>query len=344
MQNLGSEFRQWIAFQLGTQDYHFDPLQGDASFRAYSRIKLKDKSYIAMLAPPTQERTDAFVGIANTWKEYGLQVPEVLGWEPQQGFVLLSDFGDTLLLDLLTPDSMENFYQQAMQTIALIQTTSTSTYPLPPFDQSYVYVELGLFREWFLKKWLGFHLENENDMLNEVFKNLSQDFISQPQVAIHRDYHSRNLMVLKDGTLGVIDFQDAMIGPITYDLVSLLKDCYISWPSAQTKRLVNIFFDKHVKHKVDRAIDFQKFLQWFDWVGLQRHIKVLGIFSRLKLRDNKPHYLQHMPRIMHYVLEVTQQYPLFAAFNHYLESKVLPAMLEAMQAQNIPVESQYKVA
>ncbi len=340
MQNLETEFKQWIARQLGTQDYLFEPLQGDASFRTYSRIKHADKSYIAMLAPPAKERTDAFVAIANTWKQYGLQVPRILGWEAQQGFVLLSDFGDTLLLDLLTPESMEGFYLQAMQTITLIQQVPAGEYNLPTFDEAYVRVELGLFHDWFLNKLLQQDISvHHAHLLEQVSKDLVHNFISQPQKTVHRDYHSRNLMVLNDGTLGVIDFQDAMKGPITYDLVSLLKDCYITWPSIEVNRLVHHFFEKYVKDEISSSVDFVQFLQWFDWVGLQRHLKVLGIFSRLKLRDNKPHYLQHLPRIMQYVLAVTSKYAAFADFHDYLQAEVLPAMLAVMQEQNIGSKS-----
>lgn len=340
MQNQESAFKQWIAAQLGTQNFLFEPLQGDASFRTYSRIKQADKSYIAMLAPPIKERTDIFVAIANTWKQHGLQVPQILGWEPQQGFVLLSDFGDILLLDLLTPESMENFYERAMQAIALIQKVSGGEYVLPLFDEAYVRLELSLFQDWFLKKLLAKNVSpTQTEMLEQVSKALIDNFVSQPQVTVHRDYHSRNLMVLPDESLGVIDFQDAMKGPITYDLVSLLKDCYITWPSIEVNRLVNHFFEKYVKDEIPSAVDFSLFLQWFDWVGLQRHLKVLGIFSRLKLRDNKPNYLQHMPRIMQYVLTVTAKYPAFMEFNHYLQTEVLPTMLDVLQEQNIEFKS-----
>jgi hypothetical protein len=332
MQNLESELKQWVGTTLGTQDFHFAPLQGDASFRTYYRVKHADESYIAMLAPPAKERTDAFVAIAQAWKQHDLCVPEVLAWHQQQGFVLLSDFGDTLLLDILNQESVDHFYKQAMQNIVALQHTTVPDFIIPPYNEEYVRLELGLFQEWFLSKLLDLELTQEIIHLYEkTMQKIIANFIHQPQVVVHRDFHSRNLMVLQNGTLGLIDFQDAMIGPITYDLVSLLKDCYITWPIHDVNRWVKYFFDLLVNEKKISPMDFSHFVKWFDWVGLQRHLKVLGIFSRLKLRDNKPHYLQHMSRILQYVVQVTSLYPELSEFHHFLQTNVAPVMHECVQ-------------
>lgn len=334
MQNLESELKQWVGAQLETHHFLFAPLQGDASFRTYYRVQHGNNSYIAMLAPPAKERTDAFVAIAKAWKGYDLQVPEVLAWHQEHGFVLLSDFGDTLLLDRLSIESVDEFYLQAMKNICALQSTTILDFAIPPYNEDYVRLELSLFQDWFLAKLLGFEITEEiKQLYEETTQQVVSYFIQQPQVVVHRDFHSRNLMVLQNGTLGLIDFQDAMTGPITYDLVSLLKDCYITWPKQDVHRWVAFFFELLKKEKKAPAIDFQQFLKWFDWVGLQRHLKVLGIFSRLKLRDNKSQYLQHMPRIMNYVLEVTGIYPQLSNFHHFLQADVVPQMNTSLLQQ-----------
>ncbi len=345
MQNGEMELKQWISATLGSQDYSFAPLPGDASFRTYFRVRHEDKNYIVMLAPPTKERTDAFVAIGKAWHQHGIQVPHILAWEQTQGFVLLSDFGDRLLLDILAEETADAFYHHAMQSIVQLQSATVSGYALPPYNEAFVRLELGYFTEWFLEKFLGLIPQAEEaKILMDAFNRIVANFTSQPQVIVHRDYHSRNLMVLENETLGIIDFQDAMEGPITYDLVSLLKDCYITFGAYKVNHWVEQFYEMLIAHKRIPRGDFQLFLKWFDLVGLQRHIKVLGNFSRLKLRDNKPHYLIHLPRIMNYILEVTKKYPAFTDFHHYMQLKVSPLMFEALAQHNIALDTEVKVA
>ncbi len=298
-----------------------------------------------MLAPPAKERTDAFVAIGKAWHQHGLQVPNILAWEKAQGFVLLSDFGDRLLLDILATDTADSFYHRAMQSIVQLQSANMSDYALPLYDENFARLELGYFTEWFLQKFLGLTpQEEEAKILSDASNKVVANFTSQPQVIVHRDYHSRNLMVLENETLGIIDFQDAMVGPITYDLVSLLKDCYISFGAQQVNRWVEQFHEMLIAHKRIPRGDFQLFLKWFDLVGLQRHLKVLGNFTRLKLRDNKPHYLIHLPRIMNYILEVTKKYPEFTDFHHYMHLNVTPLMFEALAQHDILHSNDAKVA
>jgi hypothetical protein len=311
--------KAWVEHQLGSDQFTIAPLQGDASFRSYFRIITNNASYIAMFAPPGQEQTDIFVQIARAWKAHGLTVPTVLGWEPAQGFVLLSDFGDALLLDILQPHTVDQFYQTAMKNLVSLQ---SYTGELPLFNEQHIRRELSLFRDWFVEKLLEIKITPALDNLIENVNTQIIDIIqAQPQVAIHRDYHSRNLMVLPDKSLGIIDFQDAMIGPITYDLASLLKDCYIDWPRETVCQWVTSFANMLGMEK-RHSIDPNEFLQWFDWVGLQRHLKVLGIFSRLKIRDHKPRYMQDIPRILNYVLEVTGHYPQLEEFDHWMRAIV----------------------
>jgi len=333
MQNIKPEFRQWIANQLGGEAFTLVPLTGDASFRSYYRAATQSQNYIVMLAPPEKERTDAFVAIANAWHAGGICVPEVMGWEPQQGFVLLSDFGDTLLLDKLNPHTADDYYHQAMQMLPQLQRQDGGVYPLPLFDEAHIRLELSYFQDWFLTKLLNIDIPSAiQSMLENVYAQLVICFQAQPQVTVHRDYHSRNLMVLPH-TLGVIDFQDAMLGPITYDIVSLLKDCYIRWDNEQIEQWVRVFH--HTLPQTLLNVDETTFLRWFDWVGLQRHMKVLGIFSRLHLRDNKPRYLDDIPRILNYVLNVTSSYPEWRDFDRWCRLEVLPRLEQLPHFQHV---------
>jgi N-acetylmuramate 1-kinase len=313
----------WIENKLKGEVFALSEIQGDASFRSYYRVRTDNTTYIAMVAPPEKERTDIFVHIARAWKTHGLSVPTIIEWDIEQGFVLLSDFGDVLLLDVLEPQNVDHFYSIAMKNITSLQSFNG---PLPSFDEAYVRRELGLFREWFVEKLLGLTITPPVDALLEKWnKELIHIITSQPQVAIHRDYHARNLMVLDTQALGIIDFQDAMVGPITYDAVSLLKDCYIRWPREKVCHWVENF---RMMMKNTASVDPALFLQWFDGVGLQRHLKVLGIFSRLKIRDQKARYMQDVPRILHYILEVTGQYPSFKEYDDWLRSAIPTSVIE----------------
>ncbi|MBS0286503.1 MAG: phosphotransferase [Proteobacteria bacterium] len=329
------DLKQWLSQQIGTEDYQYLPLPGDASFRTYSRIINESQSYIVMHAPPGKERTDEFVKIATAWHEHGLLVPQVLAWERNKGFVLLTDFGDDLLLAKLNPNSVDAFYNTAMKSLIHLQGTCPKALDLPPYDAAFALLELSHFKEWFINRLLNCPFSpQEAAIWEKTCDNIVHHFCEQPQVTVHRDYHSRNLMVLPNTHLGIIDFQDAMHGPITYDIASLLKDCYIDWRSVDVQRWLAIFYEKLKAQGKLPEISLIQFNEWFDWVGLQRHLKVLGIFSRLNIRDNKPRYLQYLPRIMHYVLEVTGKYEAFAPFHQYLIETASPKMLMVLEQHN----------
>lgn len=334
MQTIKSDFKQWIGEQLQSEDFSLESLRSDASFRSYYRVKQKDFSYVVMDAPPEREKTDLFVEIAKLWQAHSLPVPQVFAWEKQKGYVLLSDFGDTLLLDVLNEENVESYYEQAIDLLVHLQERAPRT--LPHFDEHYIRLELGLFREWFCEKLLGMTLsESDQLILNSVNQHLVDNCLMQPQVTIHRDYHSRNLMVLNEAEhFGLIDFQDAMIGPITYDLVSILKDCYVQWPPEKIEKWAMNYYVK-IQDQHPTLNDFDEFMRWFDWTGLQRHLKVLGIFSRLNLRDNKPRYLHDMPRILRYILDVTVRYEVLAPFDDWLNETILPKLFEVWAVQGI---------
>ncbi|MBY0416475.1 MAG: phosphotransferase [Pararheinheimera sp.] len=309
-----------------------EPITGDASFRRYFRFSTAQRSYILMDAPTPAEDCSRFVATQQAFAEAGLQVPQIIAQDLQQGVLLLSDLGDTLLLSRLTKDSVTAFYRQAFSLLTQVRTISATTAgPLPAFDQAFLLREMQIFIDWFVLQHLQLTInEQEQAMLQRHFLWLAESALQQPQAGMHRDYHSRNLMVQPGERLAVIDFQDVVTGPVTYDAVSLLKDCYIKWPSELVQALSHEFYLELLSQdELSADVSPEQFRQWFDWMGLQRHIKVCGIFCRLYHRDGKAGYLADLPRVFEYVLEVTSCYPQLQELDLWLKTKIKPA-LEAM--------------
>lgn len=322
---------EWLANVFEIQKAELSPVSGDASFRRYFRFVHEGCSYIAMDAPPEKEDSHSFVEIAKSWREQGINVPELIEVDLDLGFLLLSDFGDDLLLPYLKPEapdsvSGEKYYHLAMQALLKIQTLKPSEeYPLPSYDSALLQREMSLFPDWLLEQKLSLDLDkNEREILSRTFSILEESALVQPQAVVHRDYHARNLMVLDDD-LGVIDFQDAVTGPITYDLVSLLRDCYIRWPDEVVERWCHDFYNM-LEPSSDRPKSFEQFKRDFDLMGMQRHLKASGIFSRLSLRDGKHGYLNDIPRTVQYIYQVGLRYPEFSDFTRFLEARVLPKL------------------
>jgi len=309
---------------LGNMKGSLVTVSGDASFRRYFRQATENATYIAVDAPPEKENSEPFVRIAKHWFEQGVNVPEVLAWDESQGFMLLSDMGDQLLLPLLTEDKASDLYHQAMDALVGIQQTSLT---LPEYDQALLDREMQLFPDWFLVEHLGMDLNgHDRQVLSETFELLRETALGQVQVPVHRDYHSRNLMLLADGSMGIIDFQDAVNGAITYDLVSLLRDAYIAWPKDQVETWALDYFEKAKAAGLVGGISPQQWLLWFDWMGLQRHIKVVGIFARLCYRDGKAGYMQDIPRTFRYIADVAREYDALTEFSQWIEQRLLPFM------------------
>jgi len=288
------------------------PASADASFRRYFRITDAENTFIVMDAPPEKENCTPFIHIAKLLLEFGLNVPEILQQDLEQGFLLLSDLGDTVFLSELNNKTVDAMYRSAMNSLLLMQSKQTPDLPL--YDETFLRNELNLFPEWYCEKQLNISLSAEQQkVLEQTFEILIKNALAQPQVCVHRDYHSRNLMLNKTNpnAPGVIDFQDAVIGAVTYDLVSLLKDCYIDWPREKVEQWVAYFHKQAESLGIISAVSFADFLRWFDLMGLQRHLKVAGIFSRLKHRDGKTGYLKDIPRTMDYVFDVVNRYPEF---------------------------------
>ncbi|VEG91847.1 aminoglycoside phosphotransferase family protein [Legionella spiritensis] len=323
MQNRQNALNKWLKENLHVDHFSLTPLTGDASFRRYLRLRYSGVSRIVMDAPPDKEPLRPFVYIADLLRQAGVHTPEIYAYDNQAGFALLEDFGDTLLLSCLNSDTADALYGKAMDTLTLLQACPTSDdhNTLPVFDQPFMMAEMELFRTWFVKGYLQLTLDQQEEaLITQTFQTISQDIARQPQVFIHRDYHSRNIMILKDErSPGIIDFQDAMLGPVTYDLVSLLKDCYIQWPRERISRWITDFYEQA---PLANQMPLPLFTSAFELCGLQRHLKVLGVFSRLYLRDNKPDYLKDLPLTLHYVRDSLESRPGFQPFYQWMQTRI----------------------
>jgi len=323
------QLSQWVQQQAVEQEIELhetlQPVSGDASFRRYFRASGEGHSWIAVDAPPEHEDCSPFIAVAQGWLAQGVRVPRVIASDLEHGFMLLEDFGDQLLLPALDDTSVERHYSQAFELLRQIQRTGNPQ--LPPYEPVMLANEMALFPEWFLTRFLGLELSDDEYRLQGlVARLLIESALSQPQVSVHRDYHSRNLMLLDDGQLGTIDFQDAVQGPVTYDLVSLLRDCYVDWPDEQVRFWVEAFRQR-LRQDGLNVVEQGLFQQQFDLMGMQRHIKVLGIFSRLWLRDGKEGYLDDLPRTLSYLYRASARYEELDTFTRWLEKRVIPAFV-----------------
>ncbi len=322
---------QWAAETL-TQETGFSVtpeltmVSGDASFRRYFRIHHDNHHWIAVDAPPEKENNEQFVNIAEHWHKYDIRVPRIIAFDAFHGYLLLEDFGDQWLWNAVhevdAADRVQPLYQQALQQLLPIQQLPAAR--LAKYDMALLQQEMALFRDWLCVQLLGMTLSDEDQTrLQAAFDALANNALAQPQVVVHRDYHSRNLMVLADQSLGIIDFQDAVVGPATYDVVSLLRDCYVRWPEADVKELAVYYWQKARTGGIYLA-DWDTFQQDFDWMGMQRHLKAAGIFARLSLRDGKDGYLASIPNTCQYLVEVSARYEAFAPLHAWLTTDVMP--------------------
>lgn len=282
------------------------PVAGDASNRRYFRLQWPGPTAIVLESPPATEKNREFLVMRQLLERSGVRVPKLLAVDLDRGFMLLEDLGDRLLLGELGATTAEGHYARALavlRQLAAVDPEALSA--LPVYDRALLAEEFSRFPAWFLQQLLGMELSDaEVHLLAELDGLLIGSALAQPQVLVHRDFHSRNLMSLPGGELAVIDFQDAVVGPVTYDPVSLLKDCYIHWPREQVQSWALAHRDALRAAQLLPAVDDATFLRWLDWMGLQRHLKVLGTFARLYLRDGKSAYLQDLPLVVTYVREV----------------------------------------
>jgi len=308
----------WLE-QLGYQNYSLSPASADASFRSYLRLHMEDQSWIVMDAPPDREPCDRFIAIAKKLRDATLSAPEVIEQNLQQGFLILTDFGASDYLSLLNLESEGPLYADALAALLQMQTRIDAD-DLPAYDESLLNREMDLFHDWFLPKLMGIELDpSQHSMWRSIKQTLVENALEQPQLFVHRDFHSRNLMKIEKRNPGILDFQDAVKGPITYDLVSLLRDCYIDWPPIRVDQLL---LDYYESARVNGLVDVTaaKFRRWFNLMGIQRHLKAIGIFSRLKIRDGKPGYLKDIARTLGYVSQVSAEETSMAGLLSMLES------------------------
>ena len=318
--------QDWVAAQRPGQTFTLAPASADASFRRYFRVSLAGESLIVMDAPPEHEDCRPFVQVAGLFA--GVHVPAILAADLEQGFLLLEDLGSTTYLDVLTPDNARSLYLDAIDALVTIQTASRPAV-LPGYDAALLTREMQLFPEWFAQV----HLKKpftlaQRKVWDEALVLILGNVLAQPQVFVHRDYHSRNLMQTPARNPGVIDFQDAVYGPITYDLVSLFKDAYIHWEEDFVLDMLARYWETARALGLPVRESFAEFHRDYEWMGVQRQIKVLGIFARLCYRDGKDAYLNDMPRVMAYLRRTCER---------YLELKPLVRLLDQLESR--PVET-----
>jgi aminoglycoside/choline kinase family phosphotransferase len=312
----------WLENDLSLTITHCEPASSDASFRRYFRVWSSGQPFIVMDAPPTKENTEPFIRIAKLLAQSQVNVPAIFQQNLTDGFLLLKDFGSQCFLDQLNASNATHLYQSAFDSLFKLQTqTNIQNSGLPDYDGPLLRRELAIFNEWFLNRLLGIQIPPP--IWEAACTMLVASALEQPVTCVHRDYHSRNLMILDSDSPGVIDFQDAVIGPITYDLVSLLRDCYIAWPEHQVQQWQFNYFER-LQHAGLINCSPTQFKRWFDLMGLQRHLKAIGIFSRLHLRDSKSSYLGDIPRTLNYVTTVCSVYPELSEFSDFLHHHVSP--------------------
>jgi len=331
--------RDWLLTDLDLGVVQLAPASADASFRRYFRAWLPDGSTrVVMDAPPQHEDLAGYLRISGLLEQCDVHVPHVYAHETARGLALLEDLGSTHMLTALQSGAdAGGLYEDALDELAALQLKGdAASHQLPPYDRAVLLREMQLLPEWFCHRHLGLELSPlEVRLLDETFELLIGEALGQPLVFVHRDYHSRNLMIVAKRSPGVIDFQDALRGPVAYDLASILKDCYVDWPRARVEQWVEQFRDRlRSAGPAGNAIagaSGEQFLQWFDFIGLQRHLKVLGIFARLNWRDGKPGYLADLPRTLQYVREVAQGHRQLHAFSEFVEQRLVPALPAANQ-------------
>jgi len=323
--------RAWLEHDLGLAGCSLAPASEDASFRRYFRATLPGGgTRIVMDAPPEKENVDPYLRVAAMLADIGVHAPKVLARNAARGFLLLTDLGTAMYLpELAQPGRADPLYHDALVALVRIQARgATHARQLPPYDEKLLRFEMSLFPDWLLARHLGLALlGGESRMLGEAMDALVANALEQPQVFVHRDYHSRNLMVCPGDNPGILDFQDAVCGPATYDLVSLLRDSYVAWSQERVLAWALEFRGLAAAAGLPTGRDEAQFLRWFDLVGVQRHLKVAGIFARLWHRDGKARYLADIPRTLQYAVGSCARQEGFAQLGDFIERRVLPAVV-----------------
>mgnify|MGYP000098944287 CR=1 FL=1 len=317
----------WLQATLQSDQFEINYLAGDASFRRYARIKLQNKTYMLMDAPPEKEDCAPFVSIDEFFDKNGVRVPHIVAKDLTLGLLLLEDFGDVVLSTLLTDETVDQYYAQSFEQLIELQKID-GLEQLPAYSYEKLMAEMRLLTEWMLPSLDIQPTEQQLETIEQAFDFLAVEATHQPQVIVHRDFHSRNLMQLDNETdLGVIDFQDAVIGADTYDLISITRDAYVQWSPERVYQWFEQFYNL-LPEVAKQNRSFEQFKRDADFMALQRHIKILGIFVRLFERDGKSGYLKDLPRVMWYVLTESQAYPELAEFIAFMQQRVMPSFTE----------------
>lgn len=322
-----AQLQVWLKDVCAFSEYAIEPVSGDASFRRYFRVRtVQGASLIAMDAPPEREDSAPFVDVTQRLQAAGVHVPTIHAADLTQGFLLLEDLGDALYLPALNDHSVDALYGEAMRALLQFQRAGDSA-GLPVYDRALLAREMALFPEWLLGKHLGISMSPaQQSSLDACFESLIGNALAQPQVLVHRDYHSRNLLLCDLDSPGIIDYQDAVLGPLTYDLVSLLRDCYVRWPRERVVEWRDSYAHEAVQAGLMDEQQRESFAAWFDLMGVQRHLKAAGIFARLWHRDGKSGYLADIPRTLGYIVELADDYPELQALIEVISQQVLPRL------------------
>ncbi|MCH4246522.1 MAG: phosphotransferase [Acinetobacter populi] len=319
--------QQWLEQIIEKQAFEIKYLQGDASFRRYARIYLPNQTYMLMDAPPEKEDCLPFVQIAAYLEQHGARVPHIIAQDLSQGFLLLEDFGDHLLANALNAQTVDAYYLKAFKQIIQLQAIPVDPLIFPKYSIEKLIQEMRLFDQWMLPDLKIEVTEKHAELLHRSYQWIIENLEHQPQVLVHRDYHSRNLMILDgENDLGVIDFQDAVVGPDTYDLISIIRDAYVQWPSQQVQKWIAEFYAM-LPEQARKNRDLAQFKLDAEIMSIQRHLKILGIFVRLYVRDGKSGYLKDLPRVMWYLRHELAHCSALQDFQQFIEMEVMPAFI-----------------
>ncbi|KZN50683.1 aminoglycoside phosphotransferase family protein [Pseudoalteromonas luteoviolacea] len=322
--------QQFIETQFGGIDeIDITAITGDASFRHYFRIQTAKADFILMDVPPEKGSVCEFVHLNEVFAEGGLTVPKVLAFDDKLGFVLLEDLGVIHLADLIESEHREAHYLTLLSWLPKIAKLPVSRW-MKEYDSAFIVQEMEIFKSWLLEKWLGYALDDEKaGRWQHLTESLTQCMLAQPQVVMHRDFHSRNVM-FHQGEGRLIDYQDAVVGPVCYDAVSLLKDCYVKLPEDEFESLKKASYQQLSSHELLEGIAYEQYVDYFNLTGLQRHLKAAGIFARLNLRDGKPGYLPNILPTLDYIVEAAGAYAEYQWLATWLQSEIIPMVQDKL--------------
>ena len=328
----------WTTLQLNIAIKHVDPLPHCASFRRYYRIKLvDDKTVLAVDSPSASDNNTDFIRLSAAFLHNGITTPKVLAEDQNQGFLIVTDLGDITLENGLTQHNADTLYKSALDNLVQMQTLSDKLpfNQLPIFNHALILQQLNNCQTWFLHNFLKLTLTTEiQQQLTKLFDCICQHLLQQPVFVMHADYQCRNIMLLPDHTLGILDFQDAHLGPVAYDVASLLWDCYLDWPMSQVTNWLHYYHNQLCQHKLIN-VSQQQFVDWFYWAGLQRHLKNLFIFARKWLRDQQPEYLPYLPRTLHYVLTSLSHFSELTIQQQWWATVVQPKLQQQLASETL---------